>query len=332
MDDKDTNLQDSAWNDDEWDTAFDEVFGAESDNSKEEPEDEPKDNEEKSGEEASGETEDDASKDDGGASSDSDGDAEDKEEEKVDESKDEPKDEPVEKPASSDDIKEALRELDVERAEMSRVKETLRKEAVMKMAKAENLDLQMRDGDGDPINGVEGLTKLVNPNTGELFTREEAERYVDRHDQQVNRQLQELEKNAEAVVDLNIDLQTQEQKVIDIYGDILKAKPEVAQQVYEAYMKTVVRDPKTNIIVKAPISPLEFYNIAMAPYRSLADTNNQKEQPAEAPAVDPKKVEQSQRDRSDVNQKTAPPDTRSDDDKEWDTAFNSYYGTTKRRK
>lgn len=240
-----------------------------------------------------------------------------------------------EKFATKEDIKAALREMDAEKRTYQEDHKGMQKEVLEKLF-PEGIDHVLRDSDGDPINGIDDLTKLVNPKTGDLFTEEEAGRWLLESQQKLNRDIEQLEAYASEIVDTNISLKDGSERVSELFGDLLESVPDVADKLLEAYSKTLVRDPKTGIVTKAPVDVVEFYSIALAPYKDVAQQMIDKKAAEDAAAKaaadkeaeDKKKQEKTnQKEREDLKPKGKSKLPKSEDEEGWDEAYEEYFNS-----
>jgi hypothetical protein len=187
---------------------------------------------------------------------------------------------------------------------------------------------QLQDKDGDPIKSIQDVMNLINPQTNEAFTEEEAASWLLSAQQQFNQRLAGIDKEVEAIAEVNVDIKDQSDSINYQYGELLKEMPELRDQLWAEYSKTLIIDPATNIITKMPVSLERFYDIALQPYIKLAEsleaTQSAKTEADKAQA-ETKKV-QNRADRSDIFGKGKITDTSSDEDKEWSAAFSEYYG------
>lgn len=190
------------------------------------------------------------------------------------------------------------------------------------------------DADGDPINSIEDVMRLINPRTQEAFTEEEAGSWLLSAQQQFNKQIGELDKRIERIAEVNLDIQDQADAATAKYGEYLKANEEERQAIWAEYEKTLVKDPESGIIVDAPISLEWFYDQLLGPkVKAQAEATAQAQAAAaataqadaEAKAEADKKKKTERADRSDIFGGQQP-DTRSDDDKEWDEAEKAVFG------
>lgn len=190
---------------------------------------------------------------------------------------------------------------------------------------------QLQDADGDPIKSIEDVMKLINPRTKEPFTEEDAGMWLLAAQQQFNQNLANTEKQIEQIAEVNVDLKDQADSISYQYGELLKAMPKVRDQIWAEYEKTLVKDEKSGIIIKAPVSLERFYEIALQPYAKLAE-NLEAEETAKA-AEDAKIAAEtakknSRADRSDIfgGSSAGMTDT---EDAEWNEAATTVFGPRK---
>ena len=191
---------------------------------------------------------------------------------------------------------------------------------------------ELLDMDGDPIRTIQDVMKLENPATKKAFTEEEATLWLMAAQQNLSAIRQKNEKTAQEYAQVNLSLKDQADNVKDKYGELLKAMPDLAKEVHAAFMETLIKDEKTGIITKAPVSLEKFYDTALKGYVKLAEqleaktVEDQKHEEAIKKAEEEKNNIQRRNDRQDIYVPGGK-DTRSDEDKEWDAATKSYYGT-----
>lgn len=246
--------------------------------------------------------------------------------------KKEPTDEEVETPSTREEIKAALMELEKERATRDSGLNAMQEE-VLNTLYPEGVDRQLRDADGDPIKGIEDLTGvdpqtgasvgngLINPNTGDVFTEEEAARYILRGQQRLNEQVQLMEDQAYKIAETQLSLKESSDRVEAEFGDVLNSlPPETVKQITDAYIRTLRRDPNTGMVVDVPLDAYEFYSIALAGAKPLAAAPpTAPTPPAPAPAEAPA-APRDKSDRADLGQRGTP-DKLSKEDAEWEQAF-----------
>ena len=235
------NESDTSVDDDEWNDAFDDVLG----DKKETPKPEDEDESPEEGEKPTGETNPNDTPDD---------------------KKDE-EEQPT--PSTSEIVRDALKEAENIRISNEETRKAYHQEVIDSLY-PEGVGRQLVDAEGNPINGVGDLVKLINPETNEYFTRDEAADYLLAAQQKLNTELADFDKNIDTIVDTNISIQDGSIKVQKEYGELLKSMPDVAQKLQEAYFKTLVIDKKTNIIIKATVPVDEFYEAALLPYKRVA--------------------------------------------------------------
>jgi hypothetical protein len=128
------------------------------------------------------------------------------------------------------------------------------------------------------------------------------------------------------------------------YGELLRAMPDMAKELWDEYSKTFVTDKKTGIVLKTPVSMESWYRRALEPYallgRQLEEGNGgqpqgqpqgqaQPQAPATPPAPDPQAAQQQRmqrrQDRSDIYG-GGKVDTLTDEQKEWGAAAQAVFG------
>lgn len=206
-------------------------------------------------------------------------------------------------------------------ADEAAMKEDIRKEMFSEA------QTELTDADGDPIRTVADVMKLHNPNTKKNFTEEEATMWLLQAQKHLSEKLQEVEGKVQQIAEVNITLKDQSDNIRSRYGELLKSNPNgIREKLWDAFQKTLEKDPKTDIIIKAPVSLEDFYDTALAPYAKLAE-RLEEEAEAEDKAKkdkDEKERGQTRSDRADVVA-GASGDTRDAEEKEWDQAAKAYY-------
>lgn len=229
--------------------------------------------------------------------------------------------EPEEKNATKEAIKEALQEIEDAKTSRSSAVDAFKKE-VEETLYPEGIDRQLRDSDGDPITGIEDLTKLINPKTGELFTDEQAGAWLLSAQQKLNQDIETVEAFIEQVAEVNANVKSGAERVAAKYGDILKADDKLRVRLIEAYDKTLVKDPKTGVTINNPIDVEEFFDIALEPRLVQHEATKQAEaEAAKAKAIQDAKDGQS--DRGDLKP-SGKSDNLDPEDKEWAEAIKEY--------
>lgn len=215
--------------------------------------------------------------------------------------------------------KEAIQEIETTRYERQTKYEGFKKE-VAETLYPEGIDRQLRDSDGEPITGIDDLKNLINPKTNDYFTDEEAGAWLLAAQKKLNQDVETVERFIEDVAETNLMLEEGAQRVADKYGELL-SKPEnqdLKQRLLTAFNKTLVKDPKTGVAIKAPMDVEEFFDIALDPILTKQAEEAEAKKQAEK---DAKKA--AQRDRGDLKQ-TGKSDQISPTDKEWATAIKEY--------
>lgn len=205
------------------------------------------------------------------------------------------------------------------------------KDEVLSTLYPEGIDRQLRDADGDPIKGIEDLTGvdpqtgqqvgagLINPVTGEVFTEDEAGRYILRGQQRLNEQVQLMEDQAFRIAETHLSLKESSERVEQEFGHIIDKLPkEVSEQIANAYIRTLHRDKKSGLVVGVPLDAYEFYSIALAGVKPLATPP---QAPAAATPPPAPKPRSDKGDRADLSARGTPINM-SKEEREWEDAFN----------
>jgi hypothetical protein len=228
-------------------------------------------------------------------------------------------------------VKEALKEVYQEQQQENTRTEELVKEAIG-LIRPEGVPDPRVDSDGDPLKSAADVEKLYNPATGEKFTPEEARAWYDQATKQYEQNLQAVKEEAYQVTQVNTALEKGREAVMRNYGDFIKENPDIAAKVLSRYMSTLkVKGQGENAYVaEMPIDILEFYNDVMYPYVELAEKNKEAEaakEAAEAKRLADIERAKAHRDESrDLPTNVGDDATKTGDEGDWDDAFNSYYG------
>lgn len=202
-----------------------------------------------------------------------------------------------------------------------------------------NVPAELQDGSGDPIRTVEDVMQLKDPRTGEAFTREAAETWFAQAQAQFKEQLAKVDAAVAEISNVNLALKDEADYVNETYGELLKADEPLRKRIWAEYEKTLTKDPETGIIVKAPVSLQAFYDIALKPYADAA--KKAKEDAAAAAATPPATPapaanngqpqppaatrDQKRTDRSDIYAPNNKP-AEDSEDKEWGEAARAVFG------
>ena len=210
------------------------------------------------------------------------------------------------KPLSREDIRAALREEAEEREKASSERTSFAGKVRDDLKEALKLDSTYTTvalDDGTPIQSVSQLTQVINPETDEPYTREEAATLLLDAKQIVEQNIASYEKRVDELTDLNVSFKEEADRVDELYGDILKAFPDVAKDLLTAYQKTFKTSEDGQYVESVPIPPLEFYGAALRPYRNATDqvTQRQAEEAAAAEkAAKEAEAKAEQEDRGDL--------------------------------
>lgn len=184
---------------------------------------------------------------------------------------------------------------------------------------------ELLDADGDPIRTIEDVQKLLNPSTGKPFTEDEAGRWLIKAQAKINEDRAEDDKKIDAIAQAILDVRDWTAAVKAKYGDFLKANPEIRQDIWVEYEKTLSKDEKSGIITAAPVNMENFFRVALEPHIKMAE-QLQKQSEEDKKAKEEKDRKQARADRSDVygGGKSGVTDP---EDEEWNQAAKEYYGT-----
>lgn len=231
-----------------------------------------------------------------------------------------PKDPPTEEDRTKAAVKEALQEMETSKVERDTKFSTL-KDEVSKTLYPEGIDRTLRDSDGDPITGIEDLTKLINPKTGDYFTDEEAGSWLLGAQQKLNKDVEQVERFIEEVAEVNIRIEEGANRVVEKYGDFLAKNPQLKDRLLAGYDKTLVKDPNSKVTINAPVDVEEFFDLALEPV--LTQQRTEAEAAAQATAEAEKRAKTAQGERGDFKP-SGKADTIPPEDKEWAEAIKEY--------
>ena len=189
---------------------------------------------------------------------------------------------------------------------------------------------ELTDADGDPIRTVEDAMKLMNPNTGKPLTQDEATIYLFEAQRALEKELATVDKQVEEIAEINLSLKDQGDNIRVKYGDILEAMPDLRDQLWAEFSKTLEKDEKTGIITKAPVSLERFYELALAPHVKYLQKLEAEEKEAQEKAEKARQElqkKQVQSDRTDIVS-GGKSDTMDPEEREWAEAAKEHYGTT----
>ncbi|MGI9028153.1 MAG: hypothetical protein ACR2FM_04945 [Candidatus Saccharimonadales bacterium] len=214
----------------------------------------------------------------------------------------------------------------------------------------------LQDADGDPINSIDDVMKLIDPRTGETFTDEAAGMWLLSAQQQFNQKTAEMDRTIDTISELNLDIKDQADSVIAKYGNWLKANPEKRDEIWANFEKTLIKHQESGLVLHSPIGLEWFYDQAVGPVANASTPSStapaiapppppvaSSDESAVSPQVDPaqaavdkeaadkkaaKDAEEAKKkkraDRSDIYGGSNM-DTRDDDDKEWDEATEAVF-------
>lgn len=211
------------------------------------------------------------------------------------------------KPLTREDIRAAMREEQAAREEISTLRSTFSGQVRSELRESLKLDSTYTTvalDDGTPISSVEQLTSIINPATDEPYTREEAATLLLDARRIVDDNIKAYESRVDELTDLNVDFKEQADEVEHKFGDILKAFPDVAQDLLKAYQKTFTMSDDGKYVTNVPISPVEFYTPVLSKFRIATDQVAQREieeKAATEKAEQAAKIKEEQEDRGDLS-------------------------------
>lgn len=216
------------------------------------------------------------------------------------------------KPLSKEDIRAAMREEQQEREQATEQRQSFSGKVRQDLRGALKLDSSYTTvalDDGTPINSVEQLTQVINPATEEPYTRDEAATLLLDARKIVDDNIVAYEKRVDELTDINVSFKEEADEVDRLYGDVLKAFPDVAKDLLEAYQKTFKVSADGQYVENVPVSPLAFYGPALRPFRNATDQVTQKaaeEKAAEEKIANDAKIKAEQEDRGDLGGTASP--------------------------
>lgn len=191
------------------------------------------------------------------------------------------------------------------------------------------------DNDGDPINTIDDVMKLNDPRTGEPFTVEAAGSWLLAAQQQFNKQLADTDKLIDQIAEVHVDLKDQADAINYKYGEFLKARPDLRDELWAKYEASLVKDKDSGIITGMPMSLETFYEAALTPYAKLAESMEAQSEQEAKDAAEAKtaadKAEADEKKRKDATDRSdifgpGQEDLTDDEEKEWNDAAADYYG------
>lgn len=211
------------------------------------------------------------------------------------------------KPLTREDIRVAMREEQEARDSVASQRSTYAgqvRDTVREALKLDSTYTTVALDDGTPINSVEQLTSVINPTTDEPYTREEAATLLLDARKIVDDNIKAYESQVDELTDLNVGFKEQADEVEQKFGDILKAFPDVAQDLLKAYQKTFTTSDDGKYVTNVPIPPMEFYAPVLGKFRVATDQVTQRadeEKAATEKAAKEAKIKEEQEDRGDLD-------------------------------
>lgn len=218
---------------------------------------------------------------------------------------------------TKDDVVDAMRQYNQETAGRLDQVSSASKEIIGTLY-PEGIDSNIYDTNGNVIKTAQDIVDrgLVNERTGEPFSYEEAASFMLEAGQKMTKNVEELNNWAEKVAEENINLMEGNKRVMDKWGETLKALPkETVEALAEKYITKLLKFDKTNsYITEMAMTPEEFYDTALSPYSQLSQSIASQKQADEAAKTQAATTEQSerngippQRGQSDVRANTGDP-------------------------
>lgn len=195
---------------------------------------------------------------------------------------------------------------------------------------------RLEDADGDPIETIQDVMQLRNPNTGQRFTAEEAAQYLLQAQRHFDKQQEETRSKVDDIVEVNLNIKEQAEAVKSEYGEILAHMPKLRARLWNQFKATLDTDESGEVFTRMPLSMKEFYDTAMAPYvkqvedmkaNAQAEADKKAKEEAEAKKKEAEKNKrQSQSDREDVfSTRTKIEEGMDTEEREWAMAAKEHY-------
>lgn len=178
----------------------------------------------------------------------------------------------VEEPKlTQESIKDAIREVNQEAvAKVDLLKETAK--GVIDVLYPQGINRTIYDSNGTAVKTAQDIVdrKLINAETGEEYTYEEAVSFLLESNRKMDSEIAELDKYAESIAEKNISLSEGNARVMAKHGELLKAMPALAKDLAEKYVNTQLKFDKTNSYIEdMRMAPEEFYDLVLAPYSKM---------------------------------------------------------------
>lgn len=215
------------------------------------------------------------------------------------------------KPLTQDDIRAAVRDVTTESQQRIEQRSTVQEE-IIKTAYPEGLDTKVYDSDGKVIETAQDIVDrgLINERTGEPYTYEQAASFMLEANRKMAENVAKVNSWAETVAEENISLQEGNYRVMQEFGEILKAMPNLAKELANTYVETQLEwDAKGNYITKMHMKPEDFYRLAVAPYKQVGQQMADKKA-AEAEAAKAAEAEKKQQEQDEQNERLGLPAQR----------------------
>lgn len=198
--------------------------------------------------------------------------------------------------ATKDDVLDAMREYNEQTTGRVNQVHEVRNEIIEKLH-PQGIDTNIYDSTGEVVKTAQDIVDrgLIKEN-GEPFTYDEAASFMLQAQQQMAKNVEELNNWADNIAEQNVSLIEQNTRVMDKWGDVLKAMPETAQKLATLYVEKQLEFDKTNsYITKMSMTPEEFYDTTLAPYVQFANMMAQQEAQASQQQTERAQSEQAER-------------------------------------
>ena len=182
--------------------------------------------------------------------------------------------------ATKDDVAAALREYNQETTGRVEAVHSAAEEIISKLH-PEGIDRNLYDSNGNVIKTAQDIVDrgLLNPRTGEPFEYEEAASWILAAQQQMNKNFEEIQNYATEIAEQNIQLSESSKRVMEKWGDVLNSLPQdKREELAEKYLtKQLEFAPDGSYITKVNMTPEEYYDLILEPYKDLSSVMAEKQ-------------------------------------------------------
>lgn len=197
---------------------------------------------------------------------------------------------------------------------------------------------KLLDAEGREIRTPEDVTQYRNPATGQNFTIEEAARWLQLAQRDLETKQNTAQGEVDKIVEVNLQIKEDADAVMAQFGEFLSKNPGLRKQIWADYSKSFKLSDDGEVIVEAPISMLNYYSTLLQPYvtdaanraKAAAEKAEADKQAAETAEAAKKKAAEdkrnSQSDREDIlSTRTKTHEGMDPEEKEWAEAAKEYY-------